>query len=191
MSAYSRPVARVFERFPILGVTVGAAMFLGFGALSVSSAWKVTHFAKEPRVTTLAEAAASPGGTNWVTLTDARWICDRAVMSHEDDGKVRYTYVPATGPAGTFVLIALSGPADCAALSAQPVTGVLHEMNPLLRSSLVEDEHADFSGFPQRGYVLSTYLGPADSRTGIWIAGLLALLGGVVIWWYGKLMRSR
>ena len=191
MSVTSRPIAALFHRFPILGILVGIAMFLGFGALSVSSAWKVLHFAKEPRPATIAEAAATPGGTNWVTLTDAEWICDRAVLSHDDDGSVRYTYVPARDAAGTHVLIALKGSVDCAGLSSQPVTGVLTKTNALLLSSLKDEEQADFADLPALGSTLNTFLGPSDSRIGIWIAGLLALLGGVVIWWYGKLFAGR
>jgi hypothetical protein len=186
MHAAHRPVARLFERFPVLGVLVGLGMLAMFGTLCATSAWKVAHFAKEPRTTTVADALANVGGTNWVTLTDARWSCERAVTSHEDDGKVRYTYVPASDSDGRFVLIALSGQVDCAALAAKPVTGVLDTINPRFKGSLAEDEHVDVSAWGD--HQLSTFLGPSDSRTGIWIAGLLALLGGLVIWHYGRAM---
>jgi hypothetical protein len=193
MTVYGGAATRLLYRFPAIGTVVGAAMFLGFGWLTWSSVRQTMTFPKQPRPSTIADAIPRAGDTNWVTLTDARWSCDRAFTSKNDDGSPRYTYVPATdGARNALVLICVEGAPDCAGLAAKPVTGVLHHMNPLLRGSL-EDEGADFSGLDtEHAYALTTYLNPSNSKLGIWIGGAFALVGAFVTAFYGsRLISSR
>ena len=191
MGVLNRAAGRLFERFPVLGVITGAGMVLGFGGLGASSAVKCMRFDKQPHPATVAEAVAKAGDTNWVTLTDAQWHCDRAITTSDDQGRVDRMYVPATGAdGGSFVLISFDKSVDCAANAAQPVTGVLHPLHPRLRANL-EQQGANFSDLPGPGYSLSTFLGPSDSRIGIWFGGAFALVGAGVIWAYLRKMRAR
>lgn len=183
MSAESL-VARLFARFPSLGALVGLAMLLGFGALALSSGREYLAFPKQPQATTVAQASARVTSAPWVSLTDARWLCDRALDS---PGTSKNYYVPATDPEDKIlVLLSFDSPIVCEAAARQPVSGVLEPLNDRLRHTLL-DGGFSFSGLPGGTVlVLSTFAGPENSATLLLICLPMMALGVLVMWFYRR-----
>ena len=165
-------------------------MVLGFGALGVSAARDYASFPKEPARTTVAEAVTRSGDSNWVTLTDARWACDRAVLPGGGAGDSKNYYVPATDPAGQHrILLSFDQPVLCEETAKQPVSGVLAPLNGRLRATL-RDQGVRFDG-PDTApvYVLSTYAGRENSFILMFVSLFMIGLGLLVMRHFWKLRR--
>lgn len=167
-------------------------MVLGFGALGVSAARDYASFPKEPARATVAEAVARSGDSNWVTLTDARWACDRAVLPGGGAGDSKNYYVPATDPAGQHrILLSFDQPVLCEETAKQPVSGVLAPLQDRLRATL-RDQGVRFDG-PDSApvYVLSTYAGRENSFILMFVSLLMIGLGLGVVRHFWKLRRPQ
>jgi hypothetical protein len=160
---------------------VGLGMFLGFGAIFVSS-WRELHaFPAAPRPTTVREAVmreeAAPG--DWLELTDVRFPCTQseqvASSSH---------YRLGFGASEDDRII-VSGTRPCSDTPVS-VVGVLDTASPG-RIVGLEFPGYDFEHWPRKWQsALWTANGPDDARDSLILMPPFALLGLVVLAFFWK-----
>lgn len=181
---------------PVVTVLVGLGMALGCGWLSVSSLLDYRAFPKAPTPVTVAQLAALktvPRGT-WISVVDARPDCGRGYAKPYDTS---YVFV-GDGKSPSVAIAAFDMNVPCDKLVASDFSGVPtvcgtvdggpgHALPDALAWPGV-----DWQRWPEhRAVILWTWSGPKNSRTGIWLGGLFALLG-VFLTWYGiRWLRPR
>jgi hypothetical protein len=148
----------------------------GFGWLGWDS-WKdLQAFPEKPARLDLAAAAVqSSQSDHWVTIDDARWLCNQTL---HDAGR-ETTYILITDPSGSQLVVAIfNQELPCEAVADRPVTGVLGPMRSRTLDRLTQ-AGLDVSGLPTDSKVmrLCTYCGKDNSQTGVILGAIFVLVG--------------
>jgi hypothetical protein len=160
---------------------VGLGMFLGFGALFVSSWRELRAFPEVPTPMTVRDAVLreDPGDGAWVELVDVRFPCDQ-----EEQRPGSTSYRLGFGETDDDRII-VSGTRPCSD-SPVRVSGVLATARP---GRIVDLEFPgyDFEHWPRAWQsALWTDNGPEDSRIGIVLMPPFALMGLIVLAFFWK-----
>lgn len=146
-------------------------MFLGFGAIFVTSWRELNAFPAKPLRVTVREAVVreEPGPGAWIELTDVRFPCD-----HESQGGYRLGFGATEDDR-----IIVSGTRPCSD-EPVPVAGVLDTATPGRIAGLAFPGY-DFERWPRAWQsTLWTANGPDDSRDSLLLMPPFALMGLVV-----------
>jgi hypothetical protein len=165
---------------------VGLGMFLGFGAIFVSSWQELRAFPAKPTPMTVREAVSRevPGPGAWIELTDVRFPCSQSEQSAGDSH-----YRLGFGATAEDLII-VSGPRPCSD-AATTVVGVLDVATPGRIVGLAFPGY-DFASWPRAWQsTLQTANGPDDSRDSLILMPPFALMGLVLLAFYWKPQRPK
>lgn len=112
----------------ILIIFGGVGLAMGAVTLQTLREWRLAPAAPRPLTLSAAMAIRDPGPATWISLTDARWACDRPLRQPSSS----YSYGIVLGPTGQRMVIALPGDATapCPSGSSGPFRGKLELRNP-------------------------------------------------------------
>jgi len=177
-------------------VVVGLGLALGCGWLVVQAVLDYRAFPASPTPVTVAELRAMksvPRGT-WVSVVDAHPDCARGYAKPYD---TPYVFL-GDGKGPSVVIAALRMNLPCEKLSSGNFRGVPSLCRTVdgAPGNALPDALAwpgvDWGRWPEhRAVILWTWSGPENSRTGIWLGGLFALLGVFVTWYGLRWLRPR
>ena len=173
---------------PVLTVLVGLGMALGCGWLSVDSLLDYRAFPKAPTPVTVAQLSALrnvPRAT-WVSVVDARPDCTRGYAKPYETNYV----LIGDGTSPSVAIAAFDMNIPCEKLTSADFRGVPSVCGTIdgAPGNTLPDALAwpgvDWQRWPEhRAVILWTWSGPQNSRTGIWLGGLFALLGALLTWY--------
>lgn len=183
----------IFERKPLLGFLVGAVslIFCLFAFLVLLREY--LDFGRSPQkvdLTTVVPPSEMHG--KWVEVTQPLKIhCEPIEIENQPEhqlffGRVQSTnFVAEISRSPRFVVLQRSKKATCDDVTAAPLIGVLTELNPALRGSLVGRGMA----LPRNSLAMLLCLscGPADSRTYLL---LLSILIAASLWLTSRSWRK-
>lgn len=170
----------IFRRHPKLGIGLGAIVLaIGVGGF-IAEYQDYRGLGDAPRPITLAEAAAAPDATRWVTLTDAVTPDCSSKLLEQTGGAVTGTRYLASDPAGErWVYLRLDGNVPCAA-PFEGTKGILKRAAPGLPGWLKEHGvQVPPSRFPLME--LSVGDDPGTIRTLLWCFTFMIALGAVTV----------
>jgi hypothetical protein len=181
---------------PVACVVVGLGLAAGFGAISVDSLLDYRAFPKAPTPVTVAQLSAMksfPRGS-WVSVVDARPDCARGYAKPHDTSYV----VLGDGNTPSRAIAALNSVPPCEQLTPADFRGVpslCRTVDGAPGNALPDGlgwPGVDWQHWPEhRAVILWTWSGPQNSRTGIWLGALFALLGVFVTWYGIRWLRPR
>jgi hypothetical protein len=181
---------------PVATVLVGLGLGVGFGSITVDSLLDYRAFPKTPTPVTVAQLSALtsvPRGT-WVSVVDAQPDCARGYAKPYDTSYV----VIGDGRTPAVAIAALNLSVPCEKLTAADFSGVpalCRTVDGAPGNALPDGlawPGSDWQRWPEhRAVILWTWSGPHNSRTGIWLGGLFALLGASLTWYGIRWLRPR